>query len=52
MKVKTLFKDKLVKSSIRFTQDTTGGVIWVKSIGEYPITTHELKRVLESYKKV
>ena len=50
-KAGVLFKDKLNNSSIEFKQRVTGGVIWIKSTGEYPITAHELKRVIEAYKK-
>ena len=46
-----LFKDKLMHSSMQFSQDAEGGVIWVKSTGEYPITPNEMKQIIEKYKK-
>ena len=45
-----LYEDTVKHSSIKFTQDCIGGVIWVESTGRYPICPHELEDIAKAYK--
>ena len=46
---KVLYQNTAGTSSIKFTQDTIGGVIWIETTGKYPICTNELGDVLTAY---
>lgn len=51
MKTQTLFEKHAAKTSIICTQDCEGGVIWIQTKGEFPITPEDLKEIINNYKE-